>query len=174
MILNNYWNWKSYIEKHQMGNSGATTASIGLIDTSGSAATLWDGAANNGYMSTHLGLLYNWAIKRDLSAQVGSGDTAVQASDYALATNITSSFSNVTATSSTSADGNKEKTIITISGANSSGSTKTIKEVGITAAVYTSSAQNTATIMLLRHVLDDPIEVANGQTFTVTITWEES
>ena len=174
MILNNYWNWKSFIEKNPMGNGGNANQDIGLLDLSGNHANFCYSSANNGYMSTHMGLIYNWAIKRSLSARIGSGDTAVQASDYALATDITSNFSNVSVTSSTSADGNSEKTITTISGTNTSGSSKTIKEVGITGIVYWNPNSDEQTILLVRQILNDPIEVANGQTFTVTITWEEA
>jgi hypothetical protein len=174
MILNNYWNWKSYIEKNPMGNSGNTSTNIGLINTSGTSAQFGNGSANNGYMSTHIGLLYNWAIKRALSAVVGSSDTAVQATDYNLGNDITSSFSNVSVTTSTTADGNSEKTIVTVSGANSTGSAIIIKEMGITAFAYSTQGTGSGnTVLLIRHVLDTPLTVANGQTFTLTLTWTE-
>ena len=121
----------------------------------------------------------NYTLHQNLLPRLGTGNTEVNADNYCLANDVTSSFSNLTATYnevvSTDTDGiPNAKIVFAIAGVNSSADSITIKEIGlykkITFYVSGNSKQN---ILFMRHVLDTPITVAAGDSFTLSLQWIE-
>lgn len=173
MILNNYWNWKAFINKQRLSTSGYAGANIGVINTSGTAISFLYSVNGNGYISNYGNALLNWTLKSGLSVVVGAGTIEPQGTDYTLESPI--SMSNISVTTDTSADGNTEKTVLTISGTNTTGNAVIIKEIGITKTAYANnnSGGTAHAILLLRELLANPINLENGQSFSLTIDWIE-
>lgn len=103
---------------------------------------------------------------------VGSGTTPVTEDDYCLESEITTLSSVAVTTSRNCANGTVtyKKTMT-----NTSSDAITVSEIGIAfIAVYatsgTSSSGTAFPVLAFREVLDTPITVAAGDTFTITIT----
>ena len=170
MILNNYWNYKAAIESTPLTYNGNRQTSCGLYDLSGTSKDVATGAVN---MSS--ALMNNYSLKTSLGILLGSGDTEPSGTDYCLANNITTSFSSLSASISTSGDGNAQRTVVTISGIWSGGSATTLREIGIKKNILVSTYDSsTADILFIRHMLDQPIDLAPGQSLSVTFEWVEA
>lgn len=107
----------------------------------------------------------------------GTGTTPVTGEDFQMETEITSGLSYVGMTVST----NTEIGAITynLTFKNSTGEDKDISEIGITCYGYSSNVQTSVNtsknvtagrVLLYHEVLDAPLTVLNGETFTVSIT----
>ena len=116
-----------------------------------------------------------------LALWIGSGNTEVSPSDWKLASDETSNFNNIQRTQSRSVidvDGvPKIQITCTFSGVNNTENSITIKEIGMTKS-YTrasstapnySNKENMA--LFIRELLNTPVTVAPGQTFTCSLTW---
>lgn len=162
MILANYWTWLNSI-----ANNITTSSVNACTNTSGSTAS-WYMSINSGFPEG----AYNRQLIRYLSLTIGTGTTAVTASDYALDADALASFSNVTQSLQKTFSNTGFEIALTISGANNSGADIAINEIGVLKG-YSSSGSGTAgNILLVREVLDSPITVADGETFSITYTWK--
>lgn len=181
MILNNYFNYKTYIDSNLLEeiNSGQTTyVNIGAKDINGNDFYLM----NKAYLQADRPYLrQNAAIKIDISAILGTGTTEPTATDYALQNDITENLSRVTVTTNISYETGKEKTVITVSGVNITGNELTISEIGIYKTAYGSDNNGTPghspvplKVLFIRHLLETPKTVASGEGFSLTFEWVES
>lgn len=163
MILKNYMVIKECILNATA--SGASTMLTNYTDMSGTARS---------------GFYGNYApLGTALKVVLGTGDTAPTATDYALDTDVTSSFSSVTlsaATRTIGVDDNGKpyiKHAHTISAVNSSGADITIKEFGIYYdEFHYQSGSYYCDVLLSRDVIS-PVTVAAGDSFTLPIEWIE-
>lgn len=121
----------------------------------------------------------NYTLHKNLLPRVGTGNTEVDADDYRLANDVTSSFSNLTASYnevvSTDTDGiPNAKIVFSIAGVNSSADSITIKEIGLCKnIVFFASGNSQQKVLFVRHILDTPITVAAGDSFTLPLQWIE-
>ena len=116
----------------------------------------------------------NIQLKTGLNGRVGTGETAPTLTDYALATDVTASFSNFTVTVNTTYSNGQEITTAVFTGNNNTGNAITIKEVGLYKPINSGgTASSYVNTMLVREVLDTPIELAAGDGFNFAFTWDE-
>ena len=164
MFTNNYWLMKAYAEGHAAPSNYATLE-IGLKDKNGEDANIYVIGGNATYPA--YSAPWNTALCSRLI--VGTGNNPASVSDVDLQTDVTSSLSSVEQTATTGADNNSLKTVYTISATNDTGAEITIKEVGIETTVYNSSNQ-TFKILTARQLLQNPITVAAGAGFVLTVS----
>jgi len=174
MLLSNYWLIKEYCDR-VVPYDTAYGVNLG-------AKTI-DGETNyDVYVSTGAGSGSSFdalcgptrCLKNNLTARLGSGTTTETVGDYCLDTDITSSFTNVSVSKTTSVNGGSIVTVITITATNTTSADLTINEVGLGKDIYINSTKDTRYFLLLRTVLDDAVTVPSNQTATITISWTES
>lgn len=163
MILKNY-----IVLKERIIYGGTISGSVSMLtaykDTTGASRS---------------GVYGNYSPLKDPSPVIGSGDTAVTADDYALANDVTSSFSNITisATRTIAIDENGLPYMtkqMTIGAVNNSGAAITVKEVGlIYKDFHYTSGSYYCNVLLAREVLTTPVEVAAGDSFSIPMQWVE-
>ena len=145
-------------------------------------------ATNCNFSSTNLVDMYNcmYTPTKFDNIRVGSGDSPVAYSDYALNTDVTSSFDTIQTSFTVSySDDGKLQYLCSFSGRNSTGSDITIKEVAIIKNLYlynSNSVRYTNIVpsthkhacMVARHLLEQPVTIPAGSTggFALTITLE--
>lgn len=170
MILSNYAILKSYTSRKPLDSTYNIQEDIGLKDITGSTAECYGFASSSRFNCD------NWSLKTSLSMRVGVGDTEPEFTDYALGSDITSSIANTVITTTTTADGPKVKTVITMSGRNSSSSAITITEVGITKNIVVAYLNYWAKkeVLMVKELLEEPIEVPGNGSFSLTFSWEEA
>lgn len=166
MILNNYYAYKGTIDKTEISGN-PFPSSTGAYDTSGEALEAWLGLAQNGAL--------NMALRLNLGVIVGTGNVEVQATDYCLSNDITASLSSFNATINSGADGGANRTTIVITGLNNTGASVTLTEIGVYKTVLQSnSGTQSKNVLFIRHMLNEPKIVANGEGFSLTFEWVES
>lgn len=185
MILNNYWNFivgatnQSYYETQALYS---VTTSFGCKNTSGMDLEVCVG----GYAqdASEVGNLFLDQIREHslLAAIIGSGTTPPAKGNYKLDTDITSTISNYETSVNMSSDANGLHTVITISGQNNTGDSITISEIGVIKKVRSQIYHRSDEPMpdpdekclFVRHVLDAPKTVPNGEGFNLTFEWTEA
>ena len=177
MILNNYWNLMAGMAGITPSFDRTANQQIGVRNmTNGNEIDVTVGWPTN-FADVLPTMCQNWNPRANLSAVFGTGTTEPSATDYCLASNTMSNFSNINVTVNTSADGASISTVVTISATNTSGSAITITEVGITKAIEAASSGTEPVLidsLMVRHLLDTPKTVANNESFTLTLEWLES
>ena len=115
--------------------------------------------------------VWTWCESRPLLV-VGSGTTPVTPSDYCLESEITSLTHDIVVTSYNANDGTTSyrRTMV-----NKSSESISVSEIGLVGGCYsyttsTSSSSTWNAVLGYREVLDEPIIVPPGDSFTVTIT----
>lgn len=175
MILNNYYNMIGGLANISPSFGDTRNTDIGIKNLSGNTINVTTGWSTSfpGVLPT---MVQNWSPKARLSIKVGSGTTEPDASDYSLENDITNSISNFNYSTITSADGGKLSTVITITGSNSTGSPITITEIGVIKAVEKANSGTTPDTdytLIIRHLLETPKVIANGEGFSLTFEWVE-
>lgn len=170
MYLTNYYNYKGYTISHTPSSGGYAQIDIGLKNLSGNTWNLLY-QANGGNIYQFGYLVSNWCFNSGIGVLLGTDDTVPTVNDYQLGNDITASISNLTYNITTSGTGSNVTTTITITGTNNTGSDIIINELGVYKAVYDSTLA-TSDILMLRSLID-PIEIANGESFSRTFTWTE-
>jgi hypothetical protein len=169
MILNNYWKYLNAILTISPWDVTGDQ-NIGLVALGGEAGWIDLGSDQ-----------YRGAVNRNFNTGtvvVGTGDTAPNANDYALANDCTSSISNLNYTINSAGTDGLNRTI-TITGFNNSSDTLTIKEVGYAKTVqtyewHTEDHEKTKNILMCRVLLNEPLEVAAGASFLINLAWNEA
>lgn len=176
MTLNNYYKWLVEIVK-EFTNESYRVASFkftnGTVPSTGSASGLsvCDTQANQNNIGGYCPLGYNRTFA-NLSVMLGSGTTEPDATDYTLASGISTSDLSVSVQKTFSADENGAHILLTISGQNNTGSDIDITEIGITMPICIASPTvGTRTLLLAREVLDTPITVAAGSAYSFVYDW---
>lgn len=175
MILNNYWKYLAvmYNSNNVVNEYGGQNT--GVKNTSGTTFSITTGTSYSAYYGQ---LNINLYPRKNTFVRVGTGDTAVTADDYNLDNDVTASLSNV-ANSQNIVVNDEGKLITTyiFSATNNTGNALTIKEVGIyKAGIWGGSngSEPTNSCFFARKVLDNPIVVPTGSSFTVNFVWEEN
>ena len=124
MILNNYWKWLDAILKTYFYSESYNdpTTDIGMKDLSGNDAPISLASSSNETA---------WESRNFENGEMrfGSGTGSATADDYALATDITDSLSNISLSISSAGTNGLDRTF-TVTGTNNSGSAITITQVG--------------------------------------------
>lgn len=169
MILNNYWEWITQISANLALNAGALSIDTAIKDLNGTTQQLFVHAASSAQHLTAINR--NLTFRGDLVVLLGKGTTEVTVDDYCLADDITDTISNKNTTVNVTSDENL-KTIIVVTGTNLTNEPITITEVGIK---KTLSTGNTGTFdtLLVRKLLDTPLEVPSNKHFTLSFEWIE-
>ena len=176
MLLSNYIRLKEHILNKEYNSTGSGTF-YELLYTPVRSINGNEYTKLSYTNATVVGI--NYTLHKNLLPRLGTGDTEVNAEDYCLANDVTSSFSNLTATRSevvsTDTDGiPNAKIVFAIAGVNSSADSITIKEIGLYKVItFYASGNSNQNILFVRHVLDTPITVAAGDSFTLPLQWIE-
>lgn len=176
MILNNYWKYLAVMFNSNNLVQTEIIKNTGVRNTSGVSFGI---TAGSSYYTNYINeLSVNLYPRKNTTVRVGTGDTAVTADDYDLANDVTNALSNVT--NSQNLVVNDEGKLITtylFSATNNTGNELTIKEVGIHKANIwggSNGSEPKNSCFLARKILDNPITVPNGTSFTVNFVWEEN
>lgn len=177
MILRNYYNWLAMLT---MGISYTDVLAFGdgYLNAKRLSGVIGDARSDINSYALGLGRSVNTAItgvceSNKGSIIIGSGDTAVTFDDYALASIISSGWTKGTPTVGTPSYNSETKkwtNTISFLCTNTSGSTMTIKEVGIVTDINDLGA--TTSSLVYREVLATPIEITNGNSSTITLNLE--
>jgi hypothetical protein len=176
MLLRNYYNLLALLT---MGVTSTDTSTFGdghLNLKRASNGSLNDTSFSTPVSYSSLGRLPTTAIGYDNligggSILLGSGNTAVTFDDYALASIISSGWTKGTPIVGTPAYNSETKkwtNTISFVCTNTSGSTMTIREVGIGNGPFSSNS----TVLVYREVLATPVEIENGASKTITLNLE--
>jgi len=179
MLLRNYYNLLALLT---MGvtNTGTSTFGDGHLNTKQRGGTIAALELNNYSYLNDYALGYATLTRIDGSTGgsgvvglicLGSGDTAVTFDDYALASIISSGWTKGTPVVGAPAYNSETKkwtNTISFLCTNSSGSTMTIKEVGI----YLPISNYNLTSLVYREVLATPVEITNENSSTITLNLE--
>ena len=113
-----------------------------------------------------------------LTPRLGSGTTEPDPTDYVLENEFTSSLTDVTMVTSVAADNDILKTVMVISGRNATDTEFTINEIGISKKLnyYNGSWTNPSTkdVLILRQILEAPVVIPAGGSFSITVEWDET
>lgn len=180
MIVNNYWNMRSYLDQtyfqdvDMSSNPGFFYDDIGIFDKNDVSRDFVTAVYfGNDYFSS---AKWNSCIRKNLKVELGSGTTEPTAQDHDLETPV--NLGTLQTTITTTADGTSEKTIVTVSGTNTTGASVTVSECGLFKSAYckkTSAEEMEAVDIMFVHVLlDTPKTIANGESFTFTFEWSQS
>ena len=178
MLTNNYWNLIAGMSNMTFvwSNDLDAMEDIGLTDTDGNTLLI-NPHTTNDYGSS-ADIVANWCSRSKISAIIGSGDTAPDATDYCLESDITSSFSNYSVSTVTSGDGTRVSTVMIISGTNGTSSALTIHEIGVVKEITTTTNNNynhiKKNMLIVRHVLSSPRTVQPGESFIQPYEWVEN
>ena len=177
MLLRNYYNWLAMLT---MGvtNTDTSTFGDGHLNTKCYNGTIYASSTSPSSTAIGIGRSVNTAITPACAANngsiiIGSGDTAVTFDDYALASIISSGWTKGTPIVGTPAYNSETKkwtNTISFVCTNSSGSTITIKEVGIVTYIYDYGASLSS--LVYREVLATPVTITNGNSSTITLNLE--
>lgn len=173
MLTSNYWNYRAFIESQYIGSgSNWDKVEIGLKGLTGDTV-LFQKTRTDSAMYNYANVLGYCGVRSGLNIVVGTGSTDPLVSDYALESDVTTSFISRVTSCSTGAVDAGIKTVLILSGVNNTDSTITITEYGITKAIVTANSSTTP-VLFLRDILSEPIVVPPGGGFTLPIEWVES
>ena len=168
MILNNYWNWRAYMNSHVCGNGGQSTYNSIYIGTK----TLTGGNQVVAVSTYYTGAQENWSMS-NLTSYVGSGTEAPVAENFKLGDDKTSSFANIQRNFNIASDGGGNVSIIhDFAGTNQTNTTITITELGIAKPLQVDPSGTTNTL-IIRELLTQPVEVPPGRSLLLTFKWVE-
>ena len=168
MILNNYYYLKAYTARTPLSTSYERSEDIGMRNLSDSIANCYGYASNVRFNAD------NWALRSYLGVRLGTGTTEPALINYALDDDVTPAFANVETKITTASDGPSLKTIIEFSGRNTSNSL-TITEIGITKNIVRAYRNywDKVDVLMVRELLETPIEVPNNKWIQLTFQWVE-
>lgn len=178
MILNNYYNLKSFISNHSITGGSYKYMNIGLKDMNGNFVEhfVYDSYTTMGQQEAVRDCTINYNLMGMLKVLVGTGTTEPSMTDYSLASDITSTLVNNATNVACCATDSSMNTVIVSSFRNSSGSSITIREVGIMKTVRDFPGYGQAInkdVLLVRFLLDTPKVVKANESFTMQYIWAE-
>lgn len=189
MFLSNYFKKQTAIARYGLGNAGGQTISSAIgwkiskaADSSiiGKVVCQQNYKTNSGAGTSDGYARYSFCLN-PLTFSVGSGNTPVDFDDYILDNDISSSFSDLSFSTSIAVndDLNCTSCIASMTGKNNSGSEQTIKEIGL--YMYTGDgryqegsgtiaiASTTTYSLMVREVLTTPLVVPAGSLFNIVL-----
>lgn len=169
MIMNNYKKFLMGIQGYfTEATNGIQYRDVGIIGTDGTVRYMGI-EFNNTFMSY---ASEQFRIDKNFYLAVGNGSETLTEDDYILASDISSSFTNLSYSTNLSVEGDEYKRTFTVSGTNNSGSEKTITRVAYYKAMYINQS-TTAPILFAVCELSQAITVANGDSFAITLKWND-
>lgn len=167
MILKNYWRWLGACMKY--ANVEADRINVGLVDMTGTALTTTPfGKGSNSYAPI------NQSFETKIFTRFGTGSTEPTSDDYALSSDVTSSFTGMTYSVATDTVTNLKRTI-TVNATNNTASDIEITQVGIGKQIYNGYSDSDLKNVLFGVVtLSTPITVGAGDSATIVFEWVES
>ena len=170
MVLANYWKYLQGISaKHYTVGEGMIEASTGCKATDGTT-NMSILIGSNGYSDK---LSQNLAPRENIKFIVGTGNTAPTAADYALASDVSSSFTDYQANFVFTTENGSYDMIATVSGMNNTADDITISEVGLEKGVYDQLEQMSKYVLFVRELLATPVTVPAGGNFAFVFKWSE-
>lgn len=176
MILRNYWEaLRLYVAEATEDDIATSFINHELKALSGSAASInhYTSFTVNQYYTPNA--LRNMDLRKtNFEMRVGSGTATPTATDYALGNDITSYFSNTSLQVDSISTTNGLQTTYIFSGTNNTNSDLTITEIGLAKKFLATDNTTSGSVCLLtKDLLDSPITVAAGDSFTLTFEWIE-
>lgn len=170
MVLSNYWK-ALHILKDIWGSTGQID--YGMVGLDGEPYGViyvsragWD---------DYTGIYRNTRLRTDdIGIRIGKGTGEISASDYSLFDDCTASFSNLSVANSVIPSNDGYRQTIVASGVNNSGADITITEAGITKSFFSGGSNIKPPLLLTKKMLNTPLTVENGDSFTLTFEWLES
>ena len=186
MLLKNFWEARRVCNNNVIPNTGSYNEPYGdpvdIVDLQGNAL----GYLNNGKFTNYTNEPYKTQVLhlvnpfRDITTRVGTGNKAVEIDDYALETDVTSSFTGTSTSVAkiTNNDG-KYQVDIRFSGTNSGSDDIVLTEIGFTQVMGKITQLNqyngtNVNVMIARYILSEPILVEAGSGVSITIRIEMS
>ena len=167
MILRNYYGfWGGFLG--QPLSNGQSKTITGCKTLTGNDLICYTPSAT-GYMTSFIANVTSW---NGCAVRVGTDNTTEDISDYCLGNDVTANLTNYLSNLSVSYGDNGAIFTFTVSGENRTGSTITIKEIGITKK-YFSSPTAVSEFLITREVLDTPIVLNDGDAFSFTYIWKQ-
>lgn len=157
-------------------NNFAKTVAGGIYTGSGNSVTYINESGNSwtyGYSfiealrTPRARNSYGGSADQGVTVVLGAGDTAATPNDYALSNDITTNLTYLSGIASPAGDG--VITSITQTYQNSTGAAVTIKEIGLLVGVG-YNWQSGGFILMTRKVLDAPVTIPDGKTYSFNIT----
>lgn len=176
MILKNYWKWLSMSQSYLAIKNATGDEQIGgFIATNGNSISNLNASYANNWAAD---VYYQYSAKNrflgDITAVLGTGENTYTSDSYNLANTI-NGIDNLQVNLSFSVDNGLHR-VITITGRYLSANPTTITDVGIIKPIYKGSYNEPSSdnIMLAIIQLDNPLSVAYGDNFSITIDWTEN
>lgn len=156
MILKNYWNYLNGIQKGSIGD-GIKTLSGGVFPFSTSEINV-----------------NNVSLSNKISIKLGSGEDEVEADDYSMDGDITSSLSSLTFSNTMTSDENGIRRVVTVSGANNTSSSITVNQIGLVKHIDASGMGSGVDFLILKVKLNNPLTISSNTSLSITLEWTEA
>lgn len=170
-LFDNYCKLQYLIRGFSVAKSSAATESYGIKDTSGNdvSALIYPSPSVNVELNT-----VNTLYRGDQNYKIilGTGDNTYDGTEYCLANDISSNFTNLAYNADLTFDTNGLYREYTVTGTNSSGSDQVITELGFVKKVPYNTSGATNDVLYAVTKLDSPVTVPNGSSFTGTFNWD--
>ena len=168
MLTNNYLLIQTYYASNGYVNDAQNTDISGTKDLEGTNRPFYIGTAWSQTIN------YNASPRKKLSIALGTGTTAISNTDYCLDNDISDDL-DLTCVINTGSEGGAIKTVLTVSGTNTTENEVTIKEFGILKEYMVGPGTLTyVNYLIAREFLKTPKVVGAGQPFTLTFEWSGS
>ena len=163
MILANFWKYLNAITTITPWDGEGDT-DVGMKTLSNGVAYI-DLGSDSGRGSVNRDI-------ENIDVRLGTGDTDPRETDYALQNDITNEFTINNVSISAGTDSGIQRTISISATRTASGGVE-LKEVGIAKNLKTYD-HGDLTTLFSRTILDNPIEVHQGESILINIEWVES
>ena len=163
MLLDNYYKWRGAVQAYSHLNTGARD--VGLIDQTGASASMYFNYTQNSSFNSY-------ALDNYVGIVVSSEAGAISGSDYALANDITSSFTSRTSSYTFSTIGDKLTRYLRRMFYNGGEADLTIAQIGVVKTVLQSTSSN-KNILIFKKNLEQSIVVPVGETVVLSAEWTD-
>lgn len=173
MVLNNYYAWRTFCDNYTyVQYDERSPITTGIKDTTNTAITL--NISGGSYASDVFPHLINYSLGNGFSVKLGEGVTDPEAEDYTMEADITSYLVSYNCNHTMGVtDTGQKSVVITVTGINNNSNAITISELGIFKSFYDYQG-STKNAMMVHELLDAPITLNYGQSFSLTFEWIES
>lgn len=170
MILKNYWRWLQATQRYPVDETN--TIDVGLKNISGASQNIILGCPGSTVGASLQSLIAKNRCLDNVTFRIGTGTTEPTADDYALANDVTANISDLTVTKGWNATDGYNR-IYTVTGTNNMASAITVTQLGVCLGITADSEYTTNLVMMAVVVLEEPLTVAAGDTFTFSVNWAE-
>jgi hypothetical protein len=170
-ILDNYNRIDYLLRGFGQASDSPGTENYGIKNTSGNIvpAYIYPSANQSVELNTLLPLHRG---NQNYKIILGTGDNTYDGTEYCLANDISSNFTNLVYNANLTFDTNGLYREYTVTGTNSSGRDQVITELGFVKKVPYNTSGATNDVLYAVTKLDSPVTVPNGSSFTGTFNWD--